>query len=233
MIVAVMQPYVFPYLGYYQLLRACDRFAVLDDVAFINRGWINRNRILLGGQPHRFTVPLVKASQNRLICDIAVAAGDWRTKLLRTIATAYRRAPYWAETSALVERVLEAAGGSIGDLAFASLEAVCDHLGLATTFVRSTRVYENRELRGQERIVDICRREGAEVYANLPGGRALYDAARFREAGIALRFLESRAPAYRQFGAPFQADLSIVDVLMFNGPEGTRRLLDAHELLAA
>jgi hypothetical protein len=233
MTLGVMQPYLFPYLGYYQLIRACDHFAVLDDVAFINRGWINRNRILLHGEPHRFTVPLVKASQNRSICEIAVCRGGWQTKLVQTLAGAYRRAPYYAETRPLVERVLAASGGSIGDLAFESLEAVRAHLGLGTTFVRSTRLYENGHLRGQERIIDICRREGARVYANLPGGRPLYDAEAFRQAGVELRFLENRAPEYPQLGEPFQPDLSIIDVLMFNGADGTRRLLDAYELVAA
>jgi hypothetical protein len=233
MTLGVMQPYLFPYLGYYQLMRACDRFAVLDDVTFINRGWINRNHLLVHGEPHLFTVPLVRASQNRLIRDIAVATGDWRTKLMRTIATAYARAPHYRGTSALVGSVLEGSAGSIGDLAFASLRAVHEHVGLSTTLIRSTDIYDNQNLRGQARILDICRREGAEVYANLPGGRALYDAESFRSAGIELRFLDARAREYPQLGQPFQPDLSIIDVLMFNGPAGTRRLLDEYRLVPA
>lgn len=229
---AVMQPYLFPYLGYFQLIHAVDRFAVLDDVNFINRGWINRNRILLDGEPHRFTVPLVKASQNRLIRDIAVAPGPWQTKLLRTLEQAYGKAPFREPVLALVEGVLSQASGTIGDLAFASLRAVCGYVGLEREFVSSTSAYGNASLKGQERILDICRREGASTYVNPPGGRELYEAAAFAAAGVDLRFLESLDSTYDQLGAPFQPGLSIVDVLMFNAPARTLELLERYRLVA-
>ena len=227
---AVMQPYLFPYLGYYQLIDAVDRFAVFDDVHFIKRGWINRNRILLDGEPYRFTVPLVEASQNRLIRDILVSPDGWQDKLLRTLATAYQRAPHRDAVLALVEDVLGASRESIGELAFVSLARVCERIGIEADFVRSTAVYGNEDLKGQERILDICEREGAATYVNLPGGRGLYDDGDFRARGIDLRFLACRPQAYEQLGAPFQPDLSIIDVLMFNDPAETRALVGGYRL---
>ena len=101
---AIMQPYFFPYLNYYQLLDAADLFVVLDDVAFINRGWINRNYILLNGAPHLFTVPLKKASQNRIIKDIETAEHEnWRTKLLTLLTHAYSRAPMFHRAFSVIE----------------------------------------------------------------------------------------------------------------------------------
>src|SRR5688500_18274261 len=106
--VAVMQPYLFPYIGYIQLMSAVDHLVFLDDVAYINKGWINRNRSLQNGKDHLFTVPLLGASQNRLINSIEIADdGKWRTKFLRTIQMAYSKAPFYAETQPLIEGIIE------------------------------------------------------------------------------------------------------------------------------
>ncbi len=72
--IAIMQPYIFPYIGYFQLIHAADVFVFYDDVNYINRGWINRNRILLNGKDQLFTIPCKEASQNKLIKDIEVLA---------------------------------------------------------------------------------------------------------------------------------------------------------------
>src|SRR5512140_19777 len=102
--IAIMQPYFLPYIGYFQLMAAVDKFVVFDDVNYINRGWINRNRLLLNGGAHTFTVPLRGASQNKLICDIELAEDDgWRDKLLRTISQSYAKTPCYAEVAPLME----------------------------------------------------------------------------------------------------------------------------------
>jgi len=229
---AVMQPYLFPYLGYFQLLEAVDRFVVLDDVTFIKGGWINRNRILLDGEPHLFTVPLKKSSTNRLIRDIHVSPEPWRPKLLRMLRAAYQKAPHRDPALELVESILEAAEGPISDLAFASVTGVCDYLGMEREFVRTTSVYGNDDLKGQERVLDICKREGAATYVNVLGGRELYGHAAFAAAGIELRFVETLPREYPQLGGPFQPGLSIIDVLMFNSPDAVRELMQSHRLTA-
>ena len=220
---AVMQPYFLPYLGYFQLMSAVDRFVVYDDVRFIKRGWINRNRILVNGRDHLFTVPLSDASQNRYINEIRlVAETAWKGKLLRTIELAYRRAPCFEQTYPLVREIVNFPERNLAAYLRNGLLAIRDYLGILTTIIATSDAYQNRELKGAARILDICRREKASVYVNASGGKELYDRDTFRSNGIALRFVEPLDFRYEQFGGEFQAALSIVDVLMFNPVEIVR-----------
>jgi len=230
----VMQPYVFPYLGYFQHIHAVDTFILYDDVAFIPRGWINRNAILLHGRRHRFTIPVVGSSQNAEIRDVMVAdPTHWRRKLLATIRHAYTRAPYFSMIYPLIEDVFLLKGPlSISELACHSLIATTELLGIDTKIVASSVQYGNKGLGRTDRLIDFCHREGSTRYVNPIGGRHLYSVEDFSAKGIELRFLKMRSIRYRQFsGDSFVSDLSILDVLMFNGPAKTRELLDQYDLL--
>lgn len=229
---AVMQPYFFPYIGYFQLMAAVDRFVLLDDVTYINRGWINRNRILVNGKPHLFTVPLQNASQNVLIADLKVTANEkWRTKFMRTVECAYRKAPHYEAVVDLLSYVFATESLSFREWLRRSIRAVCEYLELQTEIVDTSRQYGNQDLKGQARIIDICHREGASCYVNPPGGRTLYSGTAFAAEGIDLRFLDSDDICYKQFGEEFVPWLSIIDVLMFVTPGSVRRLLECCSLL--
>src|SRR5688500_2427861 len=200
---AVMQPYFFPYLGYFQLLHAVDRFVYYDDVAFIKQGWINRNRMLVQGRPAFFTVPLEDASSFRQIRETRIAPrAGWRKKMLRSFQVSYGRAPFFTSAFSLLQRVLEQDHEDIASLSRASVEAVCDHLDLPVRRVPSSAAYGNEALTAADRLLDICRREGATTYVNVSGGRALYEADAFQQRGIDLRFLSPRPFDYPQLGAP-------------------------------
>jgi hypothetical protein len=227
-----MQPYLFPYIGYFQLMKAVEKFVVYDDVSFINRGWINRNNLLINGKASLFTVPLTGASQNRLIKDIPLAEdAKWPEKLMKTIEVNYRRAPFFGPVQQLLTGILAQRGVYINELIVASLKAINAYLGIGTTLVESSVVYGNDHLKAQDRILDICRQEGCTTYVNPIGGTALYDKDRFGAAGIALKFIKSKPIAYRQFSGPFVPWLSIIDVLMFNPAEEVNHLLNEYELL--
>lgn len=222
-----MQPYLFPYLGYFALVAAVDCFVFYDDVAFIRNGWINRNRWLLDGRVVYFTAPLRDASSFRPIRDIQVAdERPWRRKMLASLRQHYGGARHYDEVSRLVQGVVASSETAIAALAKASVRACARYLGLATEFVDSSARYRNAQLRGAQRVLDICRREGATHYANLPAGRALYDAQDFRGQGIGLRFIDPPLLEYRQAAPGFVADLSIIDVLMHNDVERVRAALD-------
>lgn len=230
---AIMQPYLFPYLGYFQLIAAVDKFVFYDDVAFVNRGWINRNRILVDGKARLFTAPLCQASQNRLICEIELSAAEyprWKSKFLRTIDAAYSRAPQFQPTRELLDSVLGCGARTIGELARSSVNAVSTMLGLTTRIERTSMAYENGHLRAQERILDICARERTTLYINPPGGRELYSSEEFATRGMYLRFIRSRLPEYPQLGYPFVPALSILDVLMFNPIETVRGMMTEYDL---
>ncbi|MDD4910905.1 MAG: WbqC family protein [Sideroxydans sp.] len=216
-----MQPYLFPYLGYWQLLAAVDTFVILDDVNYINRGWINRNRIAINGEPSWLTVPLQGASQNKYICDIDIAPDDgWKKRLQRSLATAYAKAPHCTDTLALFEHWLAHADGNLSTALHRSITQVAEKLQLHTTIIPSSRIYPKGELKGADRILDICKREGAAIYINPPGGTELYDPALFRAAGIELQFLQPdlHKDTLRS-GASDGSVLSILDSMMHNSAE--------------
>jgi hypothetical protein len=229
----IMQPYVLPYLGYFQVIAAVDVFVLYDDVAFIKQGWINRNQLLVHGRPQLFSVPLQSVSSNRTIRDTAVSLREyarWKDKFLKTVALAYSKAPWYEPTRELIASVFGDTPSSIGELASRSIIAVCRALALPTCIRPSSTVYQNGDLRAQDRVLDICRRERATVYVNAPGGRRLYAREAFAPHGVELRFLRSRMPSYPQFNHPFVQGLSIVDILMFNSPEDARRLSLEYDL---
>lgn len=217
--VAIMQPYAFPYLGYFCLVEASDAFVFLDDVNFIPRGWINRNRILIGGAPYRFAIPLAGASQNLAITDICLSGfAAFRTRFLRQLAQAYARAPHFESGIAYVESVLAPDTDRIADLAIRSIEEFYRATGEPRSFVRASAAFaDTRSLRGAERLIGIAQRVGARRYLNLPGGADLYEPAEFAAQGVELRFVRSDLPPYRQVrSASFVPALSIIDVLMHN-----------------
>ncbi|WP_442112982.1 WbqC family protein [Pseudomonas sp. NUPR-001] len=223
---AVMQPYLFPYAGYFKLLAQVDRFVFFDDVNYINRGWINRNRLILSGEIRYFTVPLLKASQNLKINQIAVQDRTlWERKILESVRQSYAKAPNFADVFDLMRDVFSCDAESIADLARVSIEKSCERLGLGVEFVKTSAVYANADLKGAERILDICRKEGANEYMNLPGGRSLYDERQFSDNGIRLEFCSSDLPVYTQFQEAFVPGLSVIDMMMFNDFDECGRLL--------
>ncbi|WP_324779471.1 WbqC family protein [Thiobacillus sedimenti] len=231
---AIMQPYFFPYIGYWQLIRAVDRFVIYDDVNYIKGGWVNRNRVLVNGEVVYLTVPLDHASPFRRICDTRLApARPWREKLVRTIELAYRRAPCFDEVYPFVADLVRHETDSLSEYLVHQLRTIAAFLGIRTEFVPSSRAYGNAALAAQARVVDICRREGADTYVNASGGQALYDAGTFRGAGIDLRFIAMRPIPYAQRSAAFVPSLSIIDALMALGAAGIRPHLEAYDLREA
>lgn len=235
---AIMQPYFFPYIGYWQLIHAVDKFVIYDDVNYITRGWVNRNRILINGEPAYITVPLIQASQNKLILETMMQSPDaWQNKLVRSVANTYGKATYFNEVFPVVEALIRFETSSLADYLAHQLQTLSRFMGITTEFVVSSRCYGNSELDRQERILDICKREGVTQYINAPGGKALYDTKTFADVGIDLRFIHMQSIAYPQrsvtsLGASnFVPYLSIIDALMEVGANHIKPHLDAFELL--
>jgi hypothetical protein len=215
---AIMQPYFLPYIGYFQLMAAVDKLVLLDDVNFINGGWINRNRIAVNGVPHWLTLPLAQASQNRLISEIEIVDDPfWKRKTLRTVEVSYRGAPFVHHILPLFSDLLTEASGSLSTFLFRHLRKVADYVSIDTSIEPTSTIYPKQGRLGQDRILDICTREGATSYVNLPGGRNLYDPRLFASAGIELLFLEPNLQALAlRHGGHEGPSLSILDLLMFN-----------------
>lgn len=229
-----MQPYLLPYVGYFQLIAAVDLFVIYDTVKYTKKGWINRNRFLRDGEPVTFTLPVEKGSDALDIRERRVAGSFEPRKLCAQIGEAYRRAPQVRETMPLVEAVLTYRSADLFDHLRHALERTCAHLGIATPIRVSSAIEAGgTHLRRQDRVLDICGRVGATTYVNPIGGTALYEPAAFSARGLDLRFLRAKPFAYAQFGHPFVPWLSILDVLMFNPPEALRAMLgDGYDLIA-
>ncbi len=229
---AVMQPYLFPYIGYWQLIHAVDKFVVYDDVNFIKKGWINRNNILINNQANLFSIPLKEVSQNKLINEIYLSEElKWRSTFLKTITQAYKKAPYFEPVYSLIEEIITAEVSKISDLIVASLNGLNAYMGITTTLVESAVVYEAAHLKGQERILEICKKEKVTQYINPIGGQELYSKELFKEKGIELSFIKTHPIRYSQFGKEFIPWLSIIDVLMFNNKEEIKVMLNQYELI--
>lgn len=230
--IAVMQPYFFPYIGYFQLLNSVDKFVVLDDVNYIKKGWINRNYILLNSKRCLFTIPLVKSSQNKLINETEISSErKVRRKFLKTIETGYAKAPFFSEVYEMLSLIMESKENNLSKFIRLSLDQIKIYLSLKTTIIESSSVYSNSHLKGEQRITDICRKEDSSVYINLPGGTELYSKNNFLKKGIDLYFIKSDAIRYRQFGDEFLPSLSMIDVMMFNSREKIHEFLNSYELV--
>jgi hypothetical protein len=229
---AIMQPYFFPYIGYWQLIHAVDRFVIYEDVNYIKGGWVNRNRILINGEPAFMTVPLHQASPSQRICETTIQSSLlWRDKLVKMVEMAYRRAPYFQEAFPVVEKLIRYESNSLCDYLTCQLQALAAFLGIDTRFVVSSRCYGNDDLSGQVRILDICKKEGASTYINPQGGTGLYDRAAFEDTGVELKFLMPIQSEYKQFGPVHVPWLSIIDIMMFNSKSQISTLLNRYQLV--
>lgn len=225
----IMQPYFFPYIGYFQLIYAVDTFVIYDDVNYIKGGWINRNYILSQGEKLRITLQLLGASPNLLINQIQV--GNHGHKLFKTIQQSYSRAAYYHDAMPLIEKILYSDERNTASFLNFSLRKICDYLGLDREWYLSSDLKKDISLRGQQKVLAICEELGAKQYINMPGGKALYDHGSFAEQDIQLSFLEPVIKPYEQNCNVFIPNLSIIDVMMFNSQQKCQQMVKEYGLV--
>jgi len=231
---AIMQPYFMPYIGYFQLINAVDKFIFYDDVTFIKQGWINRNQILINNQPSMFSIPLSNASSHVLIKDVLISENTylkWKKSFLNSIKFSYKKAKNYDQIVVLIERILSAQFKTISELAISSIIEVSKYLELKTEFEVCSNVYSNINLNGQERLLEICKNEKIKTYINPIGGMELYSKKVFFEENIELFFIKTNKSIYKQFSENFVPFLSIIDVLMFNDIDEIKLQLDNFSLI--
>ncbi len=228
--IAVMQPYFFPYIGYFQLIHSVDKFVFYDDVNFIKNGWINRNRILINDHASYLTVQLADASPNKLINQVHFT--DNRQKLKKSIELAYKKSPYFINVWPVVEHCMNFETNMISELAVETIKAVCKYLGINTQFELSSASYsDTKGIDKAERLVTICERNNAKHYINPSGGIELYKKEFFENRGITLNFINSNRINYIQNGSEFIPWLSIIDVLMWNDIKSVHKYLNDFTLI--
>lgn len=231
--IAIMQPYLFPYIGYFQLLNSVDLFVLYDDVQYMKGGWINRNRILDKNRPSYLTFPVKKASTYLNINQryFSVLTESEKNKVLRRIKATYRDAPCFDGTLGILDRFLDRKNGNVAEDVCFSLGIVQEYLELPFNYVFSSTLSDTVGLKGVERVLRICKILDSDVYINSPGGQSLYSKEEFRDHGISLHFIKPGLVSYEQFAPEFVSNLSVIDVLMFNSKTEIRKMLRQYSLI--
>ena len=226
--IAIMQPYFFPYIGYFQLIAAVDLFIVYDNIKYTKKGWINRNRMLQGGKDVMFSLPLRSDSDALDVRDRALAPDFNRNKLLNQLRGAYGHAPHFADVFPMIERAVRHDDPNLFGFLNHALACACGHLGLTTPIRASSGIDIDHGLKNQDKVIALSKAVGAATYVNAIGGLDLYNQGAFREQGLDLKFIRAKPFEYAQFGDPFVPWLSIIDVLMFNPLDAVRATVSNH-----
>ena len=230
--IGIMQPYFFPYIGYFQLINAVDFFVIYDNIQYTKKGWINRNRYLMNGKHYLFSLPLKKDSDFLDIRDryLADSYTQERKKILARITHAYKSAPFFSQVIPIIESCLMYQENNLFKFIFYSIQQICKYLNIGTTLIISSSINANHQMKGQDRVISICKAMKASHYINTLGGITLYSKHDFNEQGIQLSFINSKDIMYQQFENDFIPNLSIIDVMMFNSRKNTDIMLDNYEL---
>jgi hypothetical protein len=229
---AIMQPYFFPYLGYFQLINSVDKFVIFDDVQYINRGWINSNRILLNNRCFNIVLPVKKDSQKRKINERYFVDDSikYKAKILQQVEHAYKKAPFFKQIFPVISRLLLFEKNNVSEYNTFLLKELCDLLKITTPFYLSSGIDKNVNFPGEERMIHLNKIMGSTVCINPLGGMELYKRETFLNEGVELRFLKNESYSYKQFNNSFISDLSIIDILMFNSIESVNSLLGKYHL---
>jgi|WetSurMetagenome_2_1015567.scaffolds.fasta_scaffold288313_1 hypothetical protein len=230
--IGIMQPYFFPYIGYFALINAVDRFVLYDDVAYIKNGWINRNRIKIGTQARYISVPVTLANTNHPIKDVKIVNYDrFRIEVFKTLRTNYSKAPSYADIIGLLTEVFSVDYADINTLNAASIFMIKDYLDIKSEILASSTIKTSNELRGEAKVMNICKILGGDIYINAIGGQGLYSKDNFLKGQINLLFIKMGKIIYFQGKGDFIPDLSIIDVLMWNSKEVIKRMLQEYVLV--
>ena len=225
------QPYFLPYIEYFQLINLGDIFIIADDFNYPKGDWINRNRLLLNGERFIFTLNLEGASQNKLINEIYVS--DNQPKILKTIETAYKKAPFFQIVFPMIEKMIKYEDRNLARFNINSIRMITDYLNIGTKFLISSDIKEkDPELRSQARIINFCTILKATEYVNMQiVGKQIYDKETFKKNGIDFYYIGQRPIVYKQFDShSFAHNLSILDVMMFNPVDEIKKMLLEYDL---
>lgn len=218
---AVMQPYFFPYIGYFQLIAAVDTFIVYDNIKYTKKGWINRNRMLQNGKDVMFSLPLKSDSDSLDVCERELSVDFSRDKLLNQFKGAYSQAPYFRHTFPLIDQVVRYEDRNLFRFLHHSIIKTCGHLGITTEIKVSSEIGIDHALKSQDKVMALCEAVGASTYINAIGGMELYEKDMFKARDIELKFIKSKPFEYSQLGNEYVPLLSIIDVMMFNSAQET------------
>ncbi|MCP4440177.1 MAG: WbqC family protein [Aureispira sp.] len=230
----IMQPYFFPYIGYFALIKQTDEFILFDTPQFIRHGWIERNQILKpNGERLYIKAPLKKHHRDTKIKELVINdTQNWRSKILAQLVPYKKVAPNYWKVIKLLKEIFEYETTSIVEFNLHSLRKVCDYLNVTTPIKIWSEMGVSIEdaTAPDEWALNICKALGANTYYNPMGGTSFFDRSKYEKAGIDLKFMESQAVEYKQFPNEFAPFLSIIDLMMFCNVESINEMMDNFKL---
>lgn len=231
MIIGIMQPYFMPYIGYWQLMNAVDKYVVYDNIEFTKKGWFNRNRILLNGKDFLFSIPIKNDSDYLHVNQRFVSETFDKQKLLSQIRNAYSKAPYFKTIFPIIESIIMLEEENLFKYIFNSIKAIHELLDIKSELIVSSSISIDHALKGKDKVLAICKNLNADSYYNAIGGNLLYNKNEFEQHNIELNFIKTRNIEYKQYSNEFIPNLSIIDVLMFNSLEEIKKVLNEFDLI--
>jgi hypothetical protein len=231
--IAIMQPYLFPYIGYWQLMNTVDTFVLYDNIQFTKKGWFHRNNILANGKKTLFTIPLNKDSDFLDVRDRFLADDSKKqiTKIVSQIEQSYKKAPYFSDVYPIIKNALLNNEKNLFNYILNSIHTVCSYLNIKTKIIISSEINIDHSLRSQEKVITLCKTLNAANYINPIGGMNLYDKSDFTKNGITLKFLHTELIEYPQFKPDFEPYMSIIDIMMFNSKAEISDMLEKFKLI--
>jgi hypothetical protein len=230
MIIYAMQPYFFPYVGYFSPIRHCDVFIVVDTVQYRKQSWINRNRIINLDKDFTYIhIPVQKMGRDSLIKDMLITDDPgWGDIFIRQLSVYARKAPYYKQVIELVRTCLECKTCSLSEWNINSIVRTCEYLGISN----KPSVLSNMPIKLEtvnapdEWGLFITIAVGGDTYLNLPGGVGFYNKEKYLTRGIELKFIRNNITPYDQHLKEFVPSMSIIDVMMYNSIRDTNKLID-------
>lgn len=230
--VAIMQPYFFPYIGYFSLLHAADMFIILDTVQFQRKSWMTRNKIItLKGQSSYIKLPVKKAPLDTLIYQMEINNEvDWKETLSNQLLV-YKKAPFYTETMDIVKDIISEDTNKLVDINKKILLEISNYLRLDCEIaVFSEMGIEVEKVdNADEWALNISKALNASEYINAPGGVSFFNKQKYIDSEINLKFINNNLEQYKQFHLDYVPGLSIIDVMMFNSIEEIHKMLADYE----
>jgi hypothetical protein len=230
-----MQPYFFPYIGYFMLFGAVDKYVFFDTPQYERRGWMNRNRIFnIKEQFTYIKVPIEKSPQDTPLNKIIINDNeDWRGKIISQLVIYKKIAPFYYKTVSFVKNALDADIKCLSDLNIHTIKKTLEYLDLniPTDVFSETEIQLPDNVNNDEYSLLISKALGADRYINAIGGLEFFDRSKFSNMGIDISFLKPRLTTYEQIPGRVEPGLSIIDVMMYNSPEKIRKMITDYELV--
>jgi hypothetical protein len=224
--VAIMQPYFFPYIGYFQLISNVDNFIVYDEIQFSKQSWVTRNYIMdSNGSRKQIGLSVKRDSDYLNINERYISDSFDSTRLLNSINHSYRASPNFSASMDLLQDILSFPDRNLFNFLFNSINKVANYIEIETNISKSSDVEGKVNTRSQERVISICEKTDAKVYINPIGGLELYSREDFSSCGVSLQFLKAKQTPYRQIFGGFEPSLSIIDLLMNLSKEQIKTIL--------